>query len=87
MQLTPSGGQICNLCNQHHLLAKFATNASGAIWWPILQLMLVRGEYFSEKPIFLHIPQKLPCTGIGFNPGTPCNIPARSPKKAIFCTK
>ena len=25
---------------------------------------LSRGEYFSEKPIFFHIPQKWPCTGI-----------------------
>ena len=24
-----------------HLVAKFATNANGAIWWPILQLMQV----------------------------------------------
>ena len=28
----------CKLC---HLVAKFATNASDAIWWPILQLMQV----------------------------------------------
>ena len=31
---------------------------------------LCRGEYFSEKPIFLHIPQKWPCTGILAPPGT-----------------
>merc|ERR1711911_451456 len=35
------GGQICNLCKWRHLVAKFATNASGAIWWPNLQLMQV----------------------------------------------
>ena len=29
-----------------------------------------RPEYFSEKPIFLHIPQKWPCTGIQVPPGT-----------------
>ena len=39
MQVAPSGGQICNLCKWRHLVAKFATNASGAIWWPNLQLM------------------------------------------------
>ena len=32
MQVTQPGG---------HLLAKFATNASGAIWWPNLQQMQV----------------------------------------------
>ena len=31
-------GDQCKLC---HLVAKFATNASGAIWWPNLQLMQV----------------------------------------------
>ena len=34
MQVAPSGGQICNICNWRHLVAIFATNASGAIWWP-----------------------------------------------------
>ena len=50
-----------------------------------------RGEYFSEKPIFLHIPQKWPCTGIQVPPGTwtwvDSNISARSPKKAFFLHK
>ena len=41
MQLAPSGGQIFNLCKWHHLVAKFATYASGAIWWPNLQIMQV----------------------------------------------
>ena len=41
MQVVPSGGQICNQCKWRHLVAKFGTNASGAIWWPILQLMQV----------------------------------------------
>ena len=41
MQVVPSGGQICNQCKWRHLVAKFGTNASGAIWWPNLQLMQV----------------------------------------------
>merc|ERR1712020_341122 len=36
MQVAPSGAQICNLCKWRHLLAKFATNASGAIRWGYL---------------------------------------------------
>ena len=32
MQVAPSGGQICNACKWRHLVAKFATYASGAIW-------------------------------------------------------
>ena len=31
MQVAPSGGQICNLCKWRHLVAKFATNASGVM--------------------------------------------------------
>ena len=38
-QVVPSVGQICNYYKWHHLVAKFATNASGDIWWPYLQLM------------------------------------------------
>ena len=38
-QVMPSGGQICNQCRWRHLVAKFATKVSGAIWWPNLQLM------------------------------------------------
>ena len=41
MQVVLSGGQNCNQCKWRHLVAKFATNASGAIWWPNLQLMQV----------------------------------------------
>ena len=41
IQVAPSGGQICNLCHWCHLVAKFATNESGSIWWPNLQLMQV----------------------------------------------
>ena len=37
--MAPSGGQICNQCKGRHLVAKFGTNASGAIWWPNLELM------------------------------------------------
>ena len=32
MQVTQPGEKICNLCNWCHLVAKFATNAIGAIW-------------------------------------------------------
>ena len=31
MQVAPSGGQICNWCKFGHLVAKYATNASGAM--------------------------------------------------------
>ena len=41
MQVAPSGGKICNSCKFRHLVAKFATNVSGAIWLPNLQLMQV----------------------------------------------
>ena len=41
MQVVPSFGQICNKYKLRHLVAKFATNASGAIWWPNLLLMQV----------------------------------------------
>ena len=36
--MAPSGGQIWNLCKWRHLVANFATNSSGAIWWRNLQL-------------------------------------------------
>ena len=39
MQVVPSAGQ--NLCNRRRMEAKFATNASGVIWWPNLALMPV----------------------------------------------
>ena len=41
IQVVPLVGQICNLYKWRHLVAKFATNASGAIWWPNLLLMQV----------------------------------------------
>ena len=41
IQVAPSGGQIYNLCKSCHLVAKFATNTSGAIWWSNLQQMQV----------------------------------------------
>ena len=34
MQVAPSGGHICNYCTSRHLVAKFATNVSGAIFLP-----------------------------------------------------
>ena len=40
MQVAPSGGQICNLCKWRHLVAKYATNASGAMLLPnLIQVM------------------------------------------------
>ena len=41
MQVVSSGGQIYNQCMWLHLVAKFGTNASGAIRWTILQLMQI----------------------------------------------
>merc|ERR1712037_813007 len=41
MRVAPSGCQICNQCKWCHLLAKFAINASGAIWWLNVELMQV----------------------------------------------
>ena len=41
MQVAPSCGQICNLNKWRHLVANFATNACGALWWSNLQLMQV----------------------------------------------
>ena len=53
MQVAPSGGQICNKCKWCHLVAKFGTNASCAIWWPNLELMQV------EPPLAGEITQAL----------------------------
>ena len=39
MQVAPSGGQICNSCKWCQQVAKFATNASSAFWWPNLLIM------------------------------------------------
>ena len=39
--MAPCGGQIRSLCKCRHLVAKFGTNASGAICWPNLALMQV----------------------------------------------
>ena len=41
MHVTLPGGQIWNQCKWRHLVAKFATKVSGAIWWPNLELMQV----------------------------------------------
>ena len=41
MQIVPPNDQILNQSKLCHLLAKFATNANGAILWPNLQLMQV----------------------------------------------
>ena len=39
MQVAPPGGQICKLCKQGHLMAKFATDARSPTCWSNLQLM------------------------------------------------
>ena len=41
MHVTLPGGQLRNQCKWFHLVATFATNASGAIWWLNLQLKQV----------------------------------------------
>ena len=38
MHVTLPGGQLWNQCKWCHLVAKFANNASGTIWWLNLQL-------------------------------------------------
>ena len=38
IDVTLPGGQLWNQCKWCHLVAKFAANASGAIWWLNLQL-------------------------------------------------
>ena len=76
MQVVPSGGQICNQCKWRHLVAKFATNASGAIWWPNLQLMQVAPSggqicyYYASGAIWwsnLQLMQVAPSGGQIFN--------------------
>ena len=46
--MAPSGGQIFNKCKWYHLVAKFGTNASGAIWWPNLELLQVEPPLAGE---------------------------------------
>ena len=60
MQVVPSGGQICNQCKWRHLVAKFATYASGAIWWPNLHLMQVAssGGQICNKCKWCHVVAK-----------------------------
>ena len=53
MQVVPYGGQICNYCKWCHLVVIFATNASGAIWWPYLQLMQVAPSAFAINAMLL----------------------------------
>ena len=51
MQMVPPDDQIINQTKLFHLLAKYATTASGAIWWPNLQLMQVApsgGQIFNN---------------------------------------
>ena len=39
MQVAPPDDQILNQSKLCHLVAKYTTNTSGAIWWSNLQLM------------------------------------------------
>ena len=41
MQVAPPDDQILNQSKLCHLVAKYATNTNGVIWWPNLQLMQV----------------------------------------------
>ena len=41
MHVMLPGSQLWNQCKWRHLVAKFATNASGAMWWPNLELIQV----------------------------------------------
>ena len=41
MQIAPPDDQIVNQSKLCRLVAKYAANTSGAIWWPNLQLMQV----------------------------------------------
>ena len=41
MQVGPPHVQILNQCKLCHMGTQFATDASGVIWWPNLQLMQV----------------------------------------------
>ena len=48
MQVNQHGWKICNLCKWRHLVVKFATNASGVIWWPNLELVQVEPPLVEE---------------------------------------
>ena len=61
MQVTQSGGHLWKQCKYRHLVAKCATNASGAIWWPNLQLMQVApsGGQICNECKWCHVVAKL----------------------------
>ena len=43
---------LCKQCMWRHLVAKFETNKSGAIWWPnlqVMQMMLSGGQICSQS--------------------------------------
>ena len=63
MQVAPSCGQFFNSCKWCHLVAKFGTNASDAIWWPIFQL--------------IQLMQVAPSCGQFFNPCKWCHLVAK----------
>ena len=78
MQVAPSSGQTCNWCKCHHLVAKFSTNASSAMWWPNVQLMHVApsGGQICNKCKWCHIVAKFsPSHGVNFWVRcAPCNV-------------
>ena len=45
MQVAPSGGHFCNKGRWRHLMANFATNASGVILWPKLEPMRIALQF------------------------------------------
>ena len=72
--MAPSGGQICNTCKWCHLVAIFATYASGAIRWPNMQLMgsadngtMYRKSYV-ENPENIEFTQKTLLEQLGSDP-------------------
>ena len=53
MHVAPPAGPNWNLYNLHHLVAKFGTNAIGAIWWPNFEMQVVKlVTYTSGAPWF-----------------------------------
>ena len=44
ISMTGTNYTYFNLCKWRHLMVKFVTNASGAIWWPNLQPIQVHSS-------------------------------------------
>ena len=52
MQPAQPSVHLCKQCMWRHLVAKFKTNKSGAIWWPnlqVMQMMLSGGQICSQS--------------------------------------